>query len=126
MCLRRMMRRHAPHDAGAAGDIRKPIWITEMSWSTGGPGPYVTTERGQAQKLRRAYDLLLLCRKSWNVERVYWFAHRDRPVPPGEADYWGNHNGLIASDGRWKPALTTFLRYLRGRPPRVRASSCRL
>jgi Glycosyl hydrolase catalytic core len=125
MYLRRIMRT----TRGAmrrAGDLRKPIWITEMSWSTGGPGPYVTTERGQAQKLRRAYDLLLLCRKRWNVERVYWFAHRDRPLPPGEADYWGNHNGLIATDGRWKPALTTFLRYLRGRPPRVRASSCRL
>lgn len=115
---RRAMRR--------GGDRAKPVWITEISWATKGPGPYVTTERGQATKLRRAYDLLLFCRRRWNVKRVFWFAHRDRAVPPGEADYWGNHNGLFASDGRWKPALSTFLRYLRTRPPRVRASSCRL
>ncbi|HZN90532.1 MAG TPA: glycosyl hydrolase [Thermoleophilaceae bacterium] len=123
--LRRIMRT-TRGSMRRAGDLAKPIWITEMSWSTGGPGPYVTTERGQAKRLRRAYDLLLQCRRRWNVERVYWFAHRDRPVPPGEADYWGNHNGLIAADGRWKPALGAFLRYLRVRPPRVRASSCRL
>jgi polysaccharide biosynthesis protein PslG len=123
--LRRIMRT-TRRSMRRAGDLGKPVWITEMSWSTGGPGPYVTTERGQAARLRRAYDLLLVCRKRWNVERVYWFAHRDRPVPPGEADYWGNHNGLITTDGRWKPALTAFLRYLRQRPPRVRASSCRI
>jgi hypothetical protein len=107
------------------GDLGKPIWITEMSWSTGGgPHAFVTTERGQARRLRRAYDLLLACRRRWNLERVYWFAHRDRPADPW-GDYWGNHNGLIAIDGRWKPAMSTFLGYLGHRPPRVRASGCR-
>ena len=107
------------------GDLAKPIWITEMSWSTGGgPHAFVTTERGQARRLGRAYDLLLACRRRWNLRRVYWFPHRDRPAEPW-GDYWGNHNGLIATDGRWKPAMRTFLRYLRQRPPRVRASGCR-
>jgi hypothetical protein len=107
------------------GDLAKPVWITEMSWSTGGsPHAFVTTERGQARRLRRSYDLLLACRRRWNLGRVYWFPHRDRPADPS-GDYWGNHNGLIATDGRWKPAMRTFLRYLRHRPPRVRASGCR-
>jgi hypothetical protein len=107
------------------GDLAKPIWITEMSWATGGgPHAFVTTERGQARRLRRAYDLLLACRRGWNLRRVYWFPHRDLPADAG-GDYWGNHNGLIAADGRWKPAMSTFLRYLRHRPPRGRASGCR-
>ena len=107
------------------GDLAKPVWITEMSWATGGgPHAFVTTERGQARRLRRAYDLLLACRRRWNLGRVYWFPHRDRPADPW-GDYWGNHNGLIATDGRWKPAMRTFLRYLRHRPPRVRTPGCR-
>jgi hypothetical protein len=107
------------------GDLAKPVWITEMSWATGGgQHAFVTTERGQARRLRRAYDLLLACRRRWNLGRVYWFPHRDRSADPW-GDYWGNHNGLIATDGRWKPAMRIFLRYLRHRPPRVRASGCR-
>jgi hypothetical protein len=114
---RRTMRRN--------GDLAKPIWITEMSWSTGGGAhPFVTSERGQARRLRAAYDLLLACHRAWNLGRVYWFAHRDKPVPAGSGDYWGYHNGLIAADGRWKPSMRAFLRYLRVRAPRVRAASC--
>ena len=99
-----------------------PVWITEMSWSTGGGRhPFVTSERGQARRLRDAYNLLLACHRRWNLGRVYWFSHRDQPVPSGSGDYWGNHNGLIAADGRWKPGMRAFLRYLRVRAPRVRA-----
>ena len=111
------MRRH--------GDLAKPVWITEMSWSTGGGRhPFVTSERGQARRLRAAYNLLLACHRRWNLGRVYWFSYRDKPAPAGIGDYWGNHNGLIAADGRWKPAMRAFLRYLRVRAPRVRAASC--
>jgi polysaccharide biosynthesis protein PslG len=114
---RRIMRR--------SGDLGKPVWITEMSWATGGARhPFVTTRRLQARKLRRAYDLLLACRGRWNLQRVYWFSHRDRRRAPGERDYWGNHNGLFTSAGRWKPALRTFLHYIRRRLPRSHHTSC--
>ena len=79
----------------------------------------MTSERGQARRLRDAYNLLLACHRRWNLGRVYWFSHRDQPVPSGSGDYWGNHNGLIAADGRWKPGMRAFLRYLR-----VRARAC--
>jgi hypothetical protein len=118
---RRIMRRF--------GDQAKPVWITEMSWATGGRRhAFVTTPRQQARKLRRAYDMLLACRFRWNLERVYWFPHRDRRTPPGEPDYWGNHNGLITVDGHWKPAMRTFLHYVRDRLPSGHgaASRCRV
>ncbi|MFN2617034.1 MAG: hypothetical protein ABR581_07910 [Thermoleophilaceae bacterium] len=108
------------------GDLAKPVWITEMSWATGGgPHPFVTTRRLQARKLRRAYDLLLACRDHWNLKRVFWFSHRDRPVARGQADYWGNHNGLLTAGGRWKPAMRVFLHYVRKRLPRSHRTSCR-
>jgi hypothetical protein len=108
---RRIMRRN--------GDLAKPVWITEMSWATaGGRHAFVTTKRGQARRLRRAYDMLLACRNRWNLQRVYWFAHRDRPRPAGALDYWGYHNGLLTLSGRWKPAMRSFLHYLRKRLPR--------
>jgi hypothetical protein len=108
------------------GDLGKPVWITEMSWATGGgPHPFVTTRRLQARKLRRAYDLLLACRDRWNLKRVYWFSHRDRPVQRGGGDYWGNHNGLLTARGRWKPAMRTFLHYVRKRLPRSHRTGCR-
>jgi hypothetical protein len=113
---RRIMRRF--------GDRGKPLWITEMSWSTGGPRfPFTTTKRGQARNLRLSYDLLMACRRRWNLQRVYWFGLRDER--PHGADYWGYHNGLMTRAGRWKPAMRTFVRYLRGRLPRGHRTTCR-
>jgi hypothetical protein len=72
---RRIMRRF--------GDLGKPVWITEMSWATGGGRhAFITTRRGQARNLRRSYDLLLACRARWNLERVYWFASATAAGPP--------------------------------------------
>jgi len=113
---RRIMRRF--------GDRAKPLWITEMSWATGGPPfPFVTTRRGQARKLRVSYDLLMACRKRWNLQRVYWFGLRDKRAPG--ADYWGYHNGLLTVSGRWKPAMRRFVQYLRKRLPRGHRTTCR-
>ena len=46
---RKEMRKH--------GDRRKPVWLTELSWpaskgKTGGPQGFVTTEKGQASRLK--------------------------------------------------------------------------
>lgn len=57
------MRRH--------GALAKPIWIKEMSWSTGGGShPFVTSEPGRARRLRDAYDPLLACHRRWHLGRV--------------------------------------------------------
>ena len=113
---RRIMRRH--HD-------RKPIWITEMSWATGGPPfPFTTTLSGQARRLTRSWRTLLACRRRWNLRRVYWFAFGDRAAGDDVKDYWGFHNGLLFADGRPKPAFNAFVRFVR--PGGARVSRCRL
>ncbi len=66
-------REFARHGAG-----RKPMIISELSWpsakgktdnhTTG----FETTERGQARKLRSAYEALLKVRKRYRIESVFW------------------------------------------------------
>jgi hypothetical protein len=60
------------------GDRRKPVWLTELSWpasqgKTGGAPGFVTTERGQASRLKRAVKLLAGARKRLRIERVIWY-----------------------------------------------------
>jgi len=60
------------------GDRRKPVWLTELSWpaskgrTKGAPG-FVTTERGQASRLKLALKLLAKARKRLKIERVVWY-----------------------------------------------------
>ena len=60
------------------GDGRKPVWLTELSWpaskgkTKGAPG-FVTTERGQASRLKLALKLLAEARKRLRIERVVWY-----------------------------------------------------
>ena len=67
---RRVMRSHR--------DGRKPVWLTELSWpasagkTSGAPG-FVTTERGQASRLRKALRLLAGARKRLRIQRVVWY-----------------------------------------------------
>jgi hypothetical protein len=59
------------------GDPGRPLWLTEVTWSSGlTPGrprlPFETTERDQAARLGRLLPLLLETRRALGVERIYW------------------------------------------------------
>jgi hypothetical protein len=62
-----------------AGDRRKPIWLTELTWSSakGKKTPltqgWETTEAGQAQRLKEVYTLYLRARASLRLQRIYWY-----------------------------------------------------
>ncbi len=110
-----------------AGDGSRPLWVTEMSWSTGGPRhPFRVDEATQAAYLRSSWDTMLGCRTRWNLQKVMWFAHTDiNPALIGEPDYWGAHNGLLRRDMSAKPAYHAFREYLAAELP-GRADSCGL
>jgi hypothetical protein len=60
-----------------AGDPDLPLWLTEVTWSSGKrPGhearPFETTEPDQAARLAEALPLLLRERNRLGVERIYW------------------------------------------------------
>ena len=61
------------------GARAKPIWLTELTWSSakGKKQPltqnWETTEAGQAQRLQEAYRLFIRARHALRLERIYWY-----------------------------------------------------
>ena len=60
------------------GDRKKPLWVTELSWTSArGKAAWTygneTTERGQAKKLREAYRMLAKRRSELRLQRAYWY-----------------------------------------------------
>jgi hypothetical protein len=99
-----------------AGDGKRPLWLTEVTWSSGRrlghrPFPFETTPRDQADRLARVYPLLLRNRRRLGVERIYWenwlSTDRDHRNP-------FNFSGLrtLRPDGtvEEKPAFAAFER----------------
>jgi polysaccharide biosynthesis protein PslG len=106
--VRRVMNQH--------GDRRKPIWITELGWTTGGrywgQSLYRATLDTQAFKVARTAQLLLRNRRALALRRVDWHTWRDYP---GSDDYfWEAYSGLFLADGRPKPAWGAFTRVTGG------------
>jgi hypothetical protein len=104
------------HDTMVAhGDGGKPIWMTELGWSStnGGPNsctrgqwtgqkPSGVSEANQAAYLTQAYACLA---NDPYVTQAAWFTLRDtNDIPVDEL----NHYGLLRVDGSAKPALGAF------------------
>lgn len=97
------------------GDRRRPIWVTEITWSSAlGQKKNVlhnweTTEKGQAARLREAYGLYARERRRLRLGRMYWYtwASVDRDSP-NSFDWSGlrtlRPDGTLAD----KPALGAF------------------
>ena len=76
------------------GDGRTPVWLTELSWpaakgrTAGAPG-FVTTERGQASRLKLAVALLAKARKRLKIQRVVWYTWLSREGSRNAFDWSG-------------------------------------
>jgi hypothetical protein len=60
-----------------AGDANRPLWLTEVTWSSGkrpghAPAPFETTPADQAARLAQALPLLIRERHKLGVERIFW------------------------------------------------------
>lgn len=95
------------------GDSGTGIWITEIGWSTAGPEGHrlVTTTRGQARKLRAAFQALAGPLQSYGIERVVWFVWRDFHDP---VCTWCGGAGLLRHSGGPKPSLSAYTRFTGG------------
>jgi hypothetical protein len=97
------------------GDRRKPIWLTELTWSSakGKKTPltqnWETTEAGQAQRLRQAYTLYVRARRSLRLGRIFWYtwATVDRDSK-NSFDYSGLRTQRPGGRFVDKPALAAF------------------
>jgi hypothetical protein len=97
------------------GARTKPIWLTELTWSSAKGKKrkltqnWETTEAGQAQRLREAYRLFVRARRLLRLQRIYWYTwvtvDRDSP---NSFDYSGlrtqRPDGSIVD----KPAAAAF------------------
>jgi hypothetical protein len=105
--IRRLMNRN--------GDRRKPIWITELGWTTGGQywgqSLYRTTLTQQANRVGRTAALLVAHRKQLGLQKVIWHTWRDRALPD---DFWDGYMGLFTVDGVPKPAWNALTRVTGG------------
>lgn len=106
------------HDVMAAnGDANKPIWMSELGWSStnGGPTsctrgewtgkkPNGVTEDAQATFLAKAYACLA---NDPYVQKADWFTLKDATGNPVEEL---NHYGLVRTNGAAKPSMAAFKR----------------
>jgi hypothetical protein len=104
------------HDTMAAnGDGGKPIWMSELGWSSTGGGPTScsrgqwagqkpsgVSEPDQASNLTKAYQCLA---NDSYVTKADWFTLRDTT---GNGTDELNHYGLLHTDGSPKPSLSAF------------------
>ncbi len=101
------------------GDRRSGIWVTEVSWPSGrgkavSNQRWVTTQAGEATKVREVYAAYVKARRSLRLERAYWYtwATVDRDSP-NAFDYAGLRT--YTRGGRFvdKPALAAYRRVAR-------------
>jgi hypothetical protein len=69
--------RYARRSLQKAGDGDRPLWLTEVTWSSGKrpgrtPSPFETTPEDQARRLGEALPLLIRQRKALGIDRIFW------------------------------------------------------
>jgi hypothetical protein len=100
------------------GDRRKPIWLTELTWTsakgkTKNIHNWETTEAGQARRLTRGYTLYIKERRKLGLQRIYWYTWAGYDSPPNSFDYSGLRHSDANGDFSDKPALAAFRKITR-------------
>jgi hypothetical protein len=91
------------------GDARRPIWITELGWASGGPhSPFTFDPLSQAQLIGNTIASVAAHRRALGIAGFVYFGWRDAPTYSGRSDFWGLHTGLLSLDGTPKPSLAAF------------------
>lgn len=95
----------ANHDAG------KPLYITEMGWSSEPHQPHNSFAKGvngQARELKGAFRLLIHNQRRWHIQGVYWFSINDYA---GLCNFCGG-SGLFHGEAA-KPAWFAYKHFAR-------------
>lgn len=100
------------------GDAGKPLWITELGWSSAGdPHHLVKDPAAQARLTRDTIELLRRRRDDYRLGTVIWFRWQDPEMPcPKPGGCWYDNAGLFTVDGEPKPAWAAFARGVGGDP----------
>ena len=96
-------------------DGAKPLWITELSWSSQAPNPANTFAKGvagQAKQLQGAFGLLRSKQAKWKIQRLYWFSVDDAT---GTCNFCDG-SGLFGDGFVPKKAWFSFVKFTGGTP----------
>jgi polysaccharide biosynthesis protein PslG len=103
-----------------AGDGDKPLWLTEVAWSSGkgkvlarNAFGFETTEKGQADRLGEVLPLLDAQRAQLGIERIYVETWASAGKNPKSTWDWAGLREVRGTTVRAKPAFTTFERFAR-------------
>jgi Glycosyl hydrolase catalytic core len=102
-----------------AGDGDKPIWVSELGWSSAPPEPnkpLLKGVEGQAELLTDSFELLRDKREDWRLEGVIWYQWKDLPDPV-EGCTFCQESGVLDADGEPKPAFEAFTKFTGGEAP---------
>ena len=71
------------------GDGATPLWLTEFAWGSGAPDQFCKNKglAGQRDLLVSSFRMILQNRKTWNVQRLFWFLWRDAEPGSNFATY---------------------------------------
>jgi hypothetical protein len=108
--------RYARRSLQQAGDGGRPLWLTEVTWSSGKrpghkPYPFETTEADQATRLGEALPLLIQQRKALGIDRIFWENWISTDTDHADPFDFSGLRVLESNDSvRTKPAFAVFKR----------------
>jgi hypothetical protein len=90
-------------------DAATPLWISELAWGSAPPDSIGINKgpAGQAQMLRRAFQMVLANRTAWNVQHLFWYHWRDPRRSQASCSFCASA-GLLNFNRTAKPALNAF------------------
>jgi hypothetical protein len=106
--VRRVMKSHR--------DKRTALWLTEVGWGSARYTrrfPLNKGKQGQKRMLKKSFRLVRQNRRSWRVQRVFWFHWRDPARGEGRYCSFCPSAGLLRHSYRPKPAYRAFRRFAR-------------
>ncbi|MGI9556792.1 MAG: glycosyl hydrolase [Solirubrobacterales bacterium] len=93
----------------AGGDRKKPIWVTEVGWSSDKSKHRLEVGRkGQKKKLRAGLKMLKRVKGELRIKRVLVYTWRD---PQEDSACWCDSAGLLSFSGKPKPALKVYEKF---------------
>jgi hypothetical protein len=107
--MRRVMKRR--HDG------RTARWLTEVGWGSAHHTrrfPLNKGLQGQKRMLRKSFKLVLHKRRSWHIQRLFWFHWRDPARGEGTFCSFCPSAGLLRHNQNPKPAYRAFRSFTRG------------
>ena len=96
-----------------AGDARRPLVLSEISWSSGkGRSTFnygwETSERGQASRIRQILPKLAGARRKLGLQAIYWYTWLSPPVGDDESFSYAGLRRMRRGKPVSKPALRAF------------------